>query len=48
LDGAISSPVANVAVPSGLDVGIHYISCVAVTDDDKLSPEIYLTLRVDR
>ena len=48
LDGAITSPYANVAVPADLDVGIHYISCVAETDDTKLSPEILLIITVNR
>lgn len=48
LDGAISSPVANVAVPSGLVVGEHYVSCVGVTSDAKFSPEILLVITVKR
>jgi len=48
LDGAITSPYANVAVPSGLDTGVHFVSCVAETDDTKLSPEILLVITVNR
>lgn len=48
LDGAISSPNANVAVPEGLVKGQHVVSCLAVTDDAKFAPEIVLLIVVTR
>lgn len=43
----VVTPIAYVKVPSSLDVGTHYISCVATTSNSDLSPEVRLIVRVD-
>lgn len=47
ITSTISSPISYIKVPSGLVVGVHYVSVVATTSNADLSPEVRLVIRVD-
>lgn len=48
LTAPIESGQAYVEVPTGLDLGTHYVSCIANTTDADFSPEILLIIEVKR
>lgn len=44
----IASPISYVKSPSGLVVGSHTVSIVAVTTNPDLEPEVFLSIQVER